>query len=160
MTDPNGQKGIDMSEINRKAGAIWNGDLKDGHGFISTESRTIYELPYTHKTRFENEPGSNPEELLAAAHAACFTMALASTLKKKGITPVQLETTATCTLTSGDAGRAIDRMHLHVRGEVPDIDEAGFEKLVQETNQTCPVSKLLGKGLKITLSTALIEKVS
>jgi osmotically inducible protein OsmC len=145
-----------MSEINRKAGAIWTGDLNTGQGLISTESRTIFELPYNYRTRFEDEPGSNPEELLAAAHAACFTMALASTLKKKNITPVQLETTATCTLTSGDSGRAIDRMHLHVRGEVPEVDEAGFEKLVQETNKVCPVSKLLGQGLEITLSTALI----
>jgi len=149
-----------MSEINRKAGAIWTGDLNTGQGLISTESRTIYQLPYAYKTRFEEQPGSNPEELLAAAHAACFTMALTSTLKKKGITPVQLETTATCTLTSGDSGRAIDKMHLHIRGELLDIDKAGFEKLVLETNQVCPVSKLLGSGLEITLSTALIEKVS
>jgi osmotically inducible protein OsmC len=149
-----------MSEINRKAGAIWTGDLNNGQGLISTESRTIFELPYDYRTRFENEPGSNPEELLAAAHASCFTMALAGTLKKKGITPVQLEVTATCTLTSGDAGRNIDKMHLHVRGEVPDTDEDTFERLVEETNQTCPVSKLLGSGLEITLSTALIEKVA
>ena len=83
-----------MTEFQRKAGAMWTGDLKTGNGLISTESRTLYELPYTFQTRFGDQEGSNPEELIAAAHAACFSMALASTLEKNGFTPVQVETTA------------------------------------------------------------------
>jgi osmotically inducible protein OsmC len=98
----------------------------------------------------------NPEELIAAAHAACFSMALASTLEKNGFTPVQTETTATCTLASKNGGFDITTMRLHVRCEVPGIDEATFNKLVMEADKGCPVSNLLRDGLKIEITTALI----
>ena len=146
-----------MTEFNRKAGALWTGDLKNGNGLISTESRTLYELPYDFQTRFGDKAGSNPEELIAAAHAACFSMALASTLEKNGFTPVQTETTATCTLASKNGGFEINHMQLHVRCEVPDIDEATFNKLVMEADKGCPVSNLLRDGLKVEITTDLIQ---
>jgi len=149
-----------MAEFNRKAGALWTGDLKSGTGLISTESRTLYELPYSFETRFGEKEGSNPEELIAAAHAACFSMALASTLEKNGFTPVQTETTATCTVDPKNEGFEITNMRLHVRCEVPDIDEATFNKLVKEADQGCPVSNLLRDGLNIEIETALIEPAS
>jgi len=146
-----------MTEFNRKAGVLWTGDLKTGNGLISTESRVLYELPYTYQTRFGDEVGLNPEELIAAAHASCFSMALASTLAKNGYTPVQTETTATCTLASQNGGFDITNMKLHVRCEVPGIDEATFNKLVMEADQGCPVSNLLRDGLNIEITTDLIK---
>src|SRR5512139_2153384 len=145
-----------MAEFDRKAGVLWTGDLKTGNGLISTESKTLFELPYRYSTRFENEVGLNPEELIAAAHAACFSMAVANTLKKNGFTPVQTETTATCTFTLGSGVPQISKMRLHVRCEVPDIDEARFEQVVREADKGCPVSNLLRNGLKIEITTALI----
>src|SRR5512145_388191 len=120
-----------MAEFSRKAGVLWTGDLKSGEGLISTESQTLFELPYRYRTRFEDEVGLNPEELIAAAHAACFSMSVASTLAKNGFTPVQTETTATCTLASKNGGgHEITQLRLHVRCEVPDIDETRFDELV------------------------------
>ena len=145
-----------MTEFNRKAGVLWTGDLKGGNGLISTESKVIYELPYSYETRFGDQEGLNPEELIAAAHASCFSMAVASTLEKNGFTPVQTETTATCTLASKNGGFDITTMRLHVRCEVPGIDDATFKKLVMEADKGCPVSNLLRDGLKIEITTALI----
>ena len=147
-----------MPEFDRKAGVLWTGDLKTGSGLISTESRTIYELPFTYQTRFGDEEGANPEELIAAAHAACFSMSVASTLAKNGFSPVQTETTATCTLKPKEGGgHKITDMHLHVRCQVPDIDEARFNQLVMEADKGCPVSNLLRNGLNIEISTDLIS---
>jgi lipoyl-dependent peroxiredoxin len=145
-----------MTEFNRKAGVLWTGDLKNGNGLISTESKILYELPYTYQTRFGDQVGLNPEELIAAAHASCFSMAVANSLEKNGFTPVQTETTATCTLASNNGGFDITMMRLHVRCEVPGIDEATFNKLVMEADKGCPVSNLLRDGLKIEITTALI----
>ena len=145
-----------MTEFNRKAGVLWTGDLKNGNGLISTESKVLFELPYTYQTRFGNEIGLNPEELIAAAHASCFSMAVANTLDKNGFTPVQTETTATCTLASKNGGFDITNMRLHVRCEVPGIDEATFKKLVMEADRGCPVSNLLRDGLNIEITMALI----
>lgn len=145
-----------MTEFNRKAGVLWTGDLKNGNGLISTESRVIYELPYTYQTRFGDQVGLNPEELIAAAHASCLSMAVANTLEKNGFTPVQTETTATCTLASQNGGFDITAMRLHVRCEVPGIDEATFNRLVIEADKGCPVSNLLRDGLKIEITAALI----
>lgn len=147
-----------MPEFNRKAGVLWTGDLRNGNGLISTESKVIFQLPYNYETRFGDQEGLNPEELIAAAHAACFSMAMASTLEKNGFTPVQTETTATCTLgPTDDGGYEITNMLLHVRCEVPDIDEARFNQLVMEADQGCPVSNLLRNGLKIEITTDLIK---
>jgi lipoyl-dependent peroxiredoxin len=147
-----------MAEFNRKAGVLWAGDLKTGQGLISTESQTLFELPYSHPTRFGNEVGLNPEELIAAAHASCFSMMVVSTLEKNGFTPVQTEVTATCTLASknGD-GHEINNMRLHVRCEVPDIDETRFNELVMLADRGCPVSNLLRNGANIEITTALIQ---
>lgn len=146
-----------MPQFDRKAGALWTGDLKTGNGLISTESKVLYELPYNYETRFGNQVGLNPEELIAAAHASCFAMALASTLAKNGFTPIQTETTATCTLASKDGGFEINNMRLHVRCEVPGIDEDTFNKLVMEADKGCPVSNLLRNGLNIEITTDLIK---
>jgi lipoyl-dependent peroxiredoxin len=146
-----------MAEFNRKAGVLWTGDSRTGKGLISTESRALFELPYSYATRFADEVGLNPEELIAAAHASCFSMSVASTLKKNGFDPVQTETTATCTMVTGDGPAQITHMHLHVRCEVPDIDEETFERLIQVADENCPVSNLLRNGLPIEISTALVQ---
>jgi osmotically inducible protein OsmC len=148
-----------MTEINRKAGVMWHGDSRNGRGAISTESQALFNEPYTYRTRFEEQPGTNPEELLAAAHASCFSMALASVLKKKGIDAKEIETNATCTAESKGEGFEITQMHLHVRGDVPEIDESTFHRLVMETNRICPMSKLLREGLNITIESTLMESV-
>jgi osmotically inducible protein OsmC len=145
-----------MAEFNRKAGVLWTGDLETGKGLISTESKTIFELPYSYQTRFGNREGLNPEELIAAAHASCLSMSVASTLKKNGYMPVQTETTATCTMASRNGGHETTNMRLHVRCEVPDIDEDTFNQIVMEADKHCPVSNLLRDGLKIEITTALI----
>ncbi len=145
-----------MAEFNRKAGVLWTGDLKTGKGLISTESKTLYELPYNYDTRFGDKTGLNPEELIAAAHAACFSMAVANTLVKNGFTPVQTETNATCTLQVGEGGPKITKMLLHVRCEVPGLDEKKFKQIVAEADKGCPVSNLLRSGAKIEVTSDLI----
>lgn len=146
-----------MREFDRKAGVLWTGDLQTGNGLISTESKTLFELPYSYATRFGDEVGLNPEELLAAAHAACLSMSVANTLKQNGFNPVQTETTATCTIVTGDEGTQINRMRLHVRCEIPDIDEDRFNEIIMEADERCPVSNLLRNGLEIEITSALIQ---
>jgi len=145
-----------MTEFDRKAGVLWTGDLKSGSGLISTESKALFELPFSYQTRFEDKVGLNPEELIAAAHAACFSMSVAKTLKENGFEPIRTDTTATCTLASKDGGDEITKMQLHVRGEAPGIDEATFNKLVMRADRSCPVSNILRNGLKIEITTALV----
>lgn len=149
-----------MAEINRKAGVMWYGDSRTGNGLISTESQALFNAPYAYQSRFEEQSCTNPEELVAAAHAACFSMALAGVLKKKGFEPKEIETNATCTLASKGEGFEITRMQLHVRGEVPGIDETTFQHIVTETDKVCPMSKLLREGLKIQIVSTLIESVA
>ena len=144
-----------MTEFNRKAGVLWSGDLENGQGIISTESQALFELPYNYPSRFGDEVGLNPEELIAAAHAACFSMSVASTLKKNGFEPLRTDTTATCTMVPTSAGHEITNMRLHVRGEAPGMDEETFCRLVMEADQSCPVSNLLRNGLNIEITTAL-----
>lgn len=146
-----------MAEFNRKAGVLWTGDLKTGKGLISTESKALFELPYSYPTRFGDEVGLNPEELLAAAYAACFSMTVASTLKKNGFTPVQTEITATTTMVTGEGPAQINHMQLHVRCEAPDIDEETFERLIKVADENCPFSNLLRNCLQIEITTALIQ---
>jgi osmotically inducible protein OsmC len=142
----------------RKAGVLWTGDLKNGNGIVSTESRALFEYPFNSRMRFEDEPGTNPEELIAAAHAACFSMALASTLAKHGYEPVRTDTTATCTLASKDGGGfKITAMQLHIRAAVPGVDEETFERLIRETDEGCPVSNLLRNGLDIEIDATLLR---
>ena len=145
-----------MTDFDRKAGVLWTGDLKSGHGLISTESKALFELPYNYQTRFEDKEGLNPEELLAGAHASCFCMAVTERIEENDFSPVQIETTATCTVASKNGGHEITKMRLNVRGEVPGIDEATFNKLVIEADKECPVSNVLRNGLKIEITTALV----
>ena len=137
----------------RKATAVWTGSLKEGKGNISTESGVLSQSPYSFKTRFENERGTNPEELIAAAHAGCFTMALSAQLGNAGITAERLETTAAVTLEKVADGFAITKIHLDLTARIPGGDKAAFEKAAQAAKAGCPVSKLL--KAEITLSTNL-----
>jgi len=148
-----------MTTILRKAGAVWNGDSRNGDGMISTESKALYGQPYTHKMRFDpdEKSGTNPEELIAAAHAACFSMALASTIKKNGYDPEQIETTATIKLISESGNNEITDLNLHVRAFVPGLDKEAFDEIIAKADKHCPVSNLLRCGLKIKFETELLE---
>jgi len=145
-----------MAEFVRRGAAVWQGDLRGGKGTYSTESSAVTEEPYRFSTRFENEPGSNPEELIAAAHAACYSMAFANVLAKKGYDPQRIETDAACTLTTGEGGSRITAMKLTVRGRVPGMDEATFRQMAHEGDKNCPVSNLLRSGLEISIEAQLI----
>ena len=137
---------MSMADIQRKAQATWRGDLKGGKGEISGTSGVLRSAPYTFATRFENAPGTNPEELIAAAHAACFSMAFSNELAKAGHAPVSVETHATCYL-SMEGGPRIYKMRLETRGTVPGIDDAKFQEIARAAKDGCPVSKLLAPGL-------------
>lgn len=137
----------------RKAKAIWRGTGRDGKGNLSTDSGVLAETPYSFRTRFENEKGTNPEELIAAAHAGCFTMALAFGLQAAGHTPTQLTTEAAVTLEKEGQGFRISRSALTLRGEVPGLAEAEFLRLAEDAEKNCPVSKLL--KAEITLNAKL-----
>lgn len=140
-----------MAEIIREGAAAWQGDLRRGKGIISTESGALDEVSYNFGTRFEDEPGTNPEELIASAHAACYCMALAGALKKKGHQPESVEALAVCTLESlAGGGWKITKMQLNVRGQVPGIDQETFEQIALEADEGCPVSNLLRCGLEIS----------
>ena len=137
----------------RKAKAVWRGTGRAGNGNLSTDSGVLAETPYSYKTRFENEKGTNPEELIAAAHAGCFTMALAFQLQGAGYTPTQLSTEATVTLEPEGQGFRISRSALTLRASVPNLDEAKFRELTGIAEKTCPVSKVL--NAQITLDAKL-----
>lgn len=146
-----------MADIERVAEAIWAGDLRNGEGTIDTESGALREESYSYGTRFENTPGTNPEELIAAAHAACYSMAFAGTLREKGYNPERIETHATVTVSSQRGGGfKITRSRLQVRGRVPDIDGQTFREIAEEADGGCPVSNLLRSGLTIELDAALL----
>jgi lipoyl-dependent peroxiredoxin len=139
--------------MQRKASAIWKGGLKDGKGSVSSASGALNHTPYSFTTRFENNPGTNPEELIAAAHAGCFSMALSAQLGGANLTPASIETTATLTMEKLDAGWTITAVHLDVVGHVPNADEAAFQKAAENAKSGCPVSKVL--NAKITMSAKL-----
>lgn len=129
--------------MQRKASAVWKGGLKDGKGVVSASSGALNNTPYSFATRFENTPGTNPEELIAAAHAACFSMALSAQLTGANLTPSSIETAATLTLEKLDSGWAITAVHLDVKGRVPNADAAAFQKAAENAKTGCPVSKVL-----------------
>ena len=143
--------------MERSASAVWNGDLKDGKGTISTQSSVLSEAPYSFVTRFENGKGTNPEELIAAAHAGCFTMALSAQLGTMKITPENLCTTATVTLEKLDAGWTISKIHLDVTGHIPGISPDAFESAASSAKQNCPVSRLCKAEITMT---ARLEKAA
>lgn len=137
----------------RKASAVWNGSLKEGKGKISTDSGVLSGTPYSFSTRFEEGRGTNPEELIAAAHAGCFTMALAAQLGTANIVPESLETSAALTMEKLDAGWTITKIHLDVTARIGGADKGAFETAAANAKAGCPISRLL--KAEITLSTHL-----
>jgi osmotically inducible protein OsmC len=136
--------------MDKKATAVWEGGLKDGKGKISTESKALSDTPYSFRTRFEGVPGTNPEELLGAAHAGCFTMALAGKLGAAGITPERIETQATVTLEKVAAGFEIKRVHLEVGVRAAGADRAKFDAAAADAKANCPLSKVLKAAISMT----------
>lgn len=137
----------------RKASALWKGTLKEGAGTLSVHSKTLNNVPYTFKQRFEEDPGTNPEELVAAAHAACFSMALSADLGKAGFTPGSVETTANLTFEPKDGKPTITKIHLETVAKVANISPDAFNQLAIGTKANCPISRLL--NTEITLSAKL-----
>jgi osmotically inducible protein OsmC len=141
-------------KIRRTGSAVWQGGIKDGKGTISTESGALKAYPYGFASRFEGQRGSNPEELIAAAHASCFTMALSLILGEAKLTAEQMETSAEVTLEQVEGGYAITAVHLTLKAKIPGADQAAFEKLTTLAKAGCPVSKLL--KAEITLDATLL----
>ena len=139
--------------MKRKASAQWQGDLKTGKGSVSTESGVLENAAYSFTTRFENGKGTNPEELIAAAHAGCFTMALSAELGKASLVPQSLRTTATVTLDKLDSGWTVTESHLEVVGKVPGASAEAFRKAAETAETGCPISRLL--KAKITMDAKL-----
>lgn len=139
--------------MQRKASAIWQGNLKDGKGTISTESGVLKQTQYSFSTRFANGVGTNPEELLAAAHAGCFAMALSNELSNSGMVPSRLDATATISLEKVSGGFAITKSHIDLVAEIPGANKAKFEAAVKAAETGCPVSKLF--KAEITVSATL-----
>ncbi len=139
--------------IKRSGHAVWRGGLKDGKGTVSTDSGILKDTPYDFKKRFENDPGTNPEELIAAAHAACFSMALSLALGQEGMTAESIDTRATVTLEQVAGGFAVTSSHLDTTVRIPGADRAKFEKAAEGAKSGCPISKLL--NAKITMEARL-----
>lgn len=136
--------------MKRKASAVWTGNLKDGKGALSTESKTLSDTQYSFSTRFENGVGTNPEELIAAAHAGCFSMDLSARLEKAALGPRRIDTEATLTLEKADPGFAITTIQLTVKVELEDRDEKKFNDAVAAAKAGCPVSKVLNADISVT----------
>lgn len=141
--------------IQRSGAAQWSGGIKDGKGAISTESGALKDYPYGFASRFEGLPGTNPEELIGAAHAGCFTMALSLILGESKLTAERMDTSAKVTLEQVESGYAITAVHLTLRAKIPGADQATFEALAGKAKAGCPVSKLL--KTEITLDAALVS---
>ncbi len=139
--------------MKRTASAVWNGGLKDGKGKISTESGVLADTQYSFGTRFEDGKGTNPEELIAAAHAGCFSMALSAQLGNEGKIPESIETEAAVTLSKTDAGFTITAVHLKVRAKIPGLTPPEFQKFAEAAKSGCPVSRVL--KAEITMETRL-----
>jgi osmotically inducible protein OsmC len=142
-------------KIDRRGSAVWQGGIKDGKGAISTQSGALNAYPYGFASRFEGVPGTNPEELLAAAHAGCFTMALSLILGEAKLTAEHMETSANVTLEQVEGGFAITAVHLMLKAKVPGADQATFEELANKAKAGCPVSKLF--KAEITLDATLLS---
>jgi osmotically inducible protein OsmC len=139
--------------MKKTASAHWQGGIKDGKGTISTQSGVLTKSPYGFNTRFEDQPGTNPEELIGAAHAGCFSMALSKELGDAGMTAASIDTKAEVTLDKVDGGFAITAVHLSLRAKIPGADRAAFEQAVEAAKNGCPVSKVL--NAEITLEAVL-----
>ena len=141
--------------MDRSASAVWKGTLKEGAGTISTQSGTLKDTQYSFKARFADGVGTNPEELIAAAHAGCFTMALSAQLTEAGLTPESIETSAVLTL-DVHAAPTITKIHLTTKAKVPGASKEKFAELAHNAEVGCPVSKVLGKAAEITLDATLL----
>ncbi|MGH9642353.1 MAG: OsmC family protein, partial [Terriglobales bacterium] len=135
--------------MERKASAVWNGGLKDGKGTVSSASGVLNQTPYSFATRFENQPGTNPEELIAAAHAGCFSMALSAQLNNAGLKPERIATEATVKLEKLDSGFAITAVHLVVKARVPGASAEQFQTAATNAKAGCPVSKVLNAQISM-----------
>ena len=134
--------------MSRNANVVWHGSGKEGDGIISTQSGLLKDAKYSYRTRFEEAPGTNPEELIAAAHASCFTMKLSFVLNEAGFTADEINTQCNITLASG----AITKSHLTVKAKVPGIDKAKFDECAEDAKKNCPVSKLLNTDISMEAS--------
>jgi osmotically inducible protein OsmC len=139
--------------MQRKASAVWKGGLKDGEGTLSTHSGVLHEVNYSFGTRFEDAPGTNPEELVGAAHAGCFAMALSGILVEAGMKPERLEVAATVTIEKTDEGWTVTKSHLDLKGRVSGADESSFREAAEKAEKGCPVSRLL--KAEITMNATL-----
>ena len=135
--------------MKRKASAVWRGGLKDGKGTISSESGVLKETQYSFSTRFENGVGTNPEELIAAAHAGCFSMAFSAELGKAGITPEAIHTTATITMEKTDAGFTVTASHLDMTAKIPGVDQVKALEIANAAKAGCPISRLLKTNITL-----------
>ncbi len=142
--------------IHRRASGSWTGDLTGGSGTLSSQSRAFTDLPFSFGTRFGEVAGTNPEELIAAAHAGCYSMALSAYLGSQSITPLRIDTKALCVLEPIDGGFKIAKMKLTVTGQVPGIDGARFAELAKQAERTCPVSNALRGNVEIELEASLV----
>ena len=133
--------------MKRNASAIWKGGIKDGHGTISTESGILSDTQYSFKTSFEAGQGTNPEELIAAAHAGCFSMALSAQLETESLKATHIKTTASVTLEKSDQGFSIPTIHLSVTAKIPNASQTIFDKLAHKAKEGCPVSKLMNANI-------------
>ena len=140
--------------MKKTASAVWQGDLKSGKGTISTESGALKDNPYGFNTRFEGAPGTNPEELIGAAHAGCFSMALSLMLGQAGFTAERIATRAEVTLEQDDSGFTITAIALTLEAQIPDIDETQFQQIANQAKEGCPVSKVLTARISLTASLA------
>jgi osmotically inducible protein OsmC len=138
--------------ITKKASAVWTGGIKDGKGTLSTETGVLDAAPYGFKSRFEEGPGTNPEELIGAAHAGCFSMALSMMLGEAGLTPERIETHAAIKLEKAADGFTITASHLTVKARVPGAEAARFDEIAQKAKADCPVSKLLNANITMEAS--------
>lgn len=135
--------------MNKFASAHWEGSLRDGKGTISTGSGALKAQPYGFKTRFEDQPGTNPEELIGGAHAGCFSMAFSMILGNQGFTPERIDTKAKVTLEKDGDGFSITKVHLEMSAKIPDIDDSRFQELAQAAKAGCPVSKVLSADISL-----------
>jgi osmotically inducible protein OsmC len=135
--------------MKRSANAGWKGGLKDGKGTVSTGTGVLSNVPYTFKTRFENEKGTNPEELVAAAHAACFSMALSLFMANEGLTPESIDTTATVSFDNVNGAWTVTSSHLETKVKSPNADPAKFQKAAEGAKAGCPISRLLNTSISL-----------
>ena len=143
-----------MASIKRNGSAVWTGSLKEGKGSISTGSGVLKETPYGFGTRFEGAPGTNPEELIGAAHAGCFSMALSAKLGEAKLTPEKIATTATVSLEKGEKGFAITAVHLDVSAKIPGATAEQFQTIASDAKANCPVSKVLNASITLDATLA------